>query len=202
MKYLAILLLVLTGCATRHAVITSTGTTLGLELAENPATGLYQVKFGYARAEYAYVPSNRSSGTNEASFAGGASDVPDVLMELRFQNIFKGGDLYQRLAVGANAVSQPGAAFMFAKGPDGKIDVQAVDAVSKAIRAVPETKPDQAAAMADMARAYIVSTDKPKWDVVADGQGFPDFQTFLTTGRSAAQIAAMAAALKSKGLLP
>jgi hypothetical protein len=199
---MAILLLALTGCATRHAVITNTGTTLGLELAENPATGLYQIKFGYARAEYAYVPSNRSSSTNEATYAGGAKDVPDVLMELRFQNIFKGGDLYQRLAVGSIAVAQPGAAFMFAKGPDGRIDAQSVEAVSRAIKAIPEVIPDRAAAMADLARAYIVSTDKAKWDAVATTQGFANFQTFLIGNATVAQIAAMAAGLKAQGLLP
>jgi hypothetical protein len=44
-------------------------------------------------------------------------------MELNYQGIFSnGGGIYQRLAVGPNAVRAPASTVMFAKSPDGKID--------------------------------------------------------------------------------
>ena len=117
--------LILTGCgAINHSyVVTGTGTILGLQIAENPATQLYEAKFGYARAEMALVPTN-----------GGP-----VLMELRYSGIFsRSGGIYQRLAVGAEAVKQPGAAFMFAKDADGNISSNAVQAITAKINAIPE----------------------------------------------------------------
>ena len=117
--------LLLTGCgAINHSyVVTGTGTILGLQIAENPATQLYEAKFGYARAEMALVPTN-----------GGP-----VLMELRYSGIFsRSGGIYQRLAVGAEAVKQPGAAFMFAKDADGNISSNAVQAITAKINAIPE----------------------------------------------------------------
>jgi hypothetical protein len=44
--------------------------------------------------------------------------------------------IYQRLAVGSTAVTQPGAAFMFAKGAGGELDPQTAAAVEKAQAAV------------------------------------------------------------------
>jgi len=117
--------LLLTGCgAINHSyVVTGTGTILGVQIAENPATQLYEAKFGYARAEMALVPTN-----------GGP-----VLMELRYSGIFsRSGGIYQRLAVGAEAVKQPGAAFMFAKDADGNISSNAVQAINAKINAIPE----------------------------------------------------------------
>ncbi len=47
---LATLISLLAGCATqKNNVIAGTGTVLGFELAQNPATSLYQAKLGYAR---------------------------------------------------------------------------------------------------------------------------------------------------------
>lgn len=117
-------LLLLTGCgAINHSyVVSGTGTVLGVQIAENPATQLYEAKFGYARAEIALVPTNG----------------PAVLMELRYSGIFsRSGGIYQRLAVGAAAVSQPGAAFMFAKDADGNLSSNAIQAITTKIQAVP-----------------------------------------------------------------
>ena len=62
-----------------------------------------------------------------------------VLMELRYSGIFsRSGGIYQRLAVGAEAVKQPGAAFMFAKDADGNISSNAVQAITAKINAIPE----------------------------------------------------------------
>jgi hypothetical protein len=54
--------LLLPGCSIdRHTVIASTGTTLGVELAQDQATQSPRLKVGYNRGELALVPSNRSA---------------------------------------------------------------------------------------------------------------------------------------------
>lgn len=122
--YALLAALLLTGCnAINHNyVVSGTGTILGLQIAENPATQLYEAKFGYARAEMALVPTNG----------------PAVIMELRYSGIFsRSGGIYQRLAVGADAVKQPGAAFMFAKDADGNLSSNVVQAISAKIQNIP-----------------------------------------------------------------
>lgn len=125
MKSLYLLSLVLLcGCgAIRNGyVVSGTGTILGVQIAENPATQLYEAKFGYARAEVALVPTNG----------------PAVIMELRYSGIFsRSGGIYQRLAVGNAAVSQPGAALMFAKDAEGNISSNAVQAITGKIQNIP-----------------------------------------------------------------
>jgi len=112
------------GCAGRQAVIAVTGTVIGVEISQNPANQSPQAKLGYNRGEIAIVPTNRSAKEDAGTHGAGAKDVGDVLMEIRYGGIFDTGPssgIYQRLAVGSTAVSQPGASIMFAKDADGKI---------------------------------------------------------------------------------
>ena len=103
--------LALTGCEHLNSVVTTTQTGLGVSVSENPSTQLYEVRLGYFRNEFAFVPCNTNTpGT-----------VPDVIEELRIQNIFQGGSIYQRLCVGQHAVTQPGAAVMLAKDANGNV---------------------------------------------------------------------------------
>jgi len=63
-------------------------------------------------------------------------------MELRYSGIFSWSEstgIYQRLAVGKEAVSQPGAAAMFLKDSTGKVDEKAAQ-VLKNVLAIPEHK--------------------------------------------------------------
>lgn len=125
MKTLYLLIaLCLTGCGTikNSYVVSGTSTILGVQIAENPATQLYEAKFGYARAEVALVPTNG----------------PAVIMELRYSGIFsRSGGIYQRLAVGRDAVMQPGAALMFAKDADGNISSNSISAITEKVKAIP-----------------------------------------------------------------
>jgi hypothetical protein len=178
-------LLLCLGCAGgKHYVIASTGTVIGLEVAQNPSTQMYQAKLGYNRAEIALVPSNRSSGkTNELNYAGGASDTTDVMMELHYANIFslQSSGIYQRLAVGKNAVSQPGAALMFAKGKDGNLDPAVAASVTHAIGTIPVTNPDITAQKAALTETYLKekTTQQIKYDKAAIAAGFKSFDAFL-----------------------
>jgi len=117
-------ILILAGCGTveRNYLITNTGTIIGVQIAQNPTTQLYEAKLGYARAESALVPTNGAS----------------VLMELRYGGIFSSsGGIYQRLAVGDAAVKQPGAAFMFAKDATGNLSTNALQAITDKIQTIP-----------------------------------------------------------------
>lgn len=118
-----------------HQVIAATGTSIGVEVSQNPATQVPQAKLGYQRAELAIVPTNRSAEqttTTANSMGEGAKDHGEAIMELRYGGIFdtgKSSGIYQRLAVGKIAVSQPGAAFMFAKDDEGALSPHTADAL-------------------------------------------------------------------------
>jgi hypothetical protein len=99
------------GCVSSNSVIVATGTLLGIKVAQNPATQLYQAELGFSRAEFGYIPLN---GTNRSA---------NVMMELKYSNLFTGGGLYQRLAVGDIAVGQPGASLLFAKDSSGNLSL-------------------------------------------------------------------------------
>lgn len=117
---LSILVLALAGCSSlKDHIFVTTGTYLGVEVAENPSTQLYEAKLGYGRGEFAFVPVNTNG------------PVPDVIMEIRIQNIFQGGGIYQRLCVGSNAVGQPGATVLFSKDAKGNIITNAADSLMK-----------------------------------------------------------------------
>jgi len=120
----------LTGCKVPTAVISSTQTCLGVSVQENPATQLYEARLGYARNEFAYVPGNTNCPTS----------VPDVILELKVNNIFGGGMIYQRLAVGAVACAQPGASLMFSKDSTGSFGTNLVQQLPLLFPKAPTTK--------------------------------------------------------------
>jgi hypothetical protein len=152
-----------------YYVIASTGTVIGVEVSQNPATQAPQAKLGYNRGELAIVPSNRppcltDEGQTKVAcgqLGEGARDVPDVLMELRYGGIFDTGPssgIYQRLAVGKIAVAQPGAALMFARDADGTLDPAAPAALRAAQARADEIMAARAGAM-DAILAHVMNTD-------------------------------------------
>jgi|GEM_PF-2521383 len=138
---------VLSGCThTDHMVLSSTGTVIGVDISQDPATQSPHAKLGYNRGELAIVPTNRPPCVKDKNppgfqcaqgdWKGGAKDTTDVLMELRYGGIFDTGGssgIYQRLAVGNTAVRQPGAAFMFAKDENGTLDAVAAIVVASTL---------------------------------------------------------------------
>lgn len=202
---LAALLAVVTGCRTpQHTILAASGTSIGLEIAENPSTQLYHAKLGYVRTELALVPSNRANGEiGDTTTGNGAKDTGNVVMELHYGNIFnlKSSSIYQRLAVGDIAVAQPGAAFMFAKGTDGNLDPAVAKAVSESIKGVPASDPKVTASKLPLAQSYSNVANKADWDTVAKAQGYASFSAFLTdTKATQEKVDAMTKALKDAGL--
>jgi hypothetical protein len=137
------LILFAQGCASQQGyyVLASTGTVIGVEVSQNPATQAPQAKLGYNRGELAFVPTNRSGG--EVASPGntqGAIDSAEVIMELRYGGIFDVGPssgIYQRLAVGRTAVKQPGASVMFLKNASGDLSPESVERAKRALDAIP-----------------------------------------------------------------
>jgi len=176
---------VLTACANQgYSVIASTATTIGVSIGQQPANGTMDATLGYKRAEFALVPTNRAASASEPK---GASDSSNVIMELRYGGIFStGGDsgIYQRLAIGDQAVKQKGAAYMFAKGNDGKLDPRTAAAVAKVPVAL--ERPD---AMKPLASKYVELEGKKdadalkKFDKAAQDAGYTDFEDFYFNGK-------------------
>lgn len=162
-------LLVTTGCTqTNHHVVASTGTVIGVELGQNAANQTPEAKLGYNRAEIAIVPSNRAS-EDATSDNRGADETAEVMMELRYSGIFSTGEnsgIYQRLAVGKEAVKQPGAAFMFARPANGALDAETAQAVAGAV-AGERVASSPAAALAVLAIHRYIDQQK-KEDPLAD----------------------------------
>src|SRR5688500_4799841 len=86
---LATLGVVATGCdPQRHALVAVTATSIGVEIAQNPANQTPHAKLGYQRQEIALVPTNRSAKEEVGVDNGGAAAHGEVLMELRYGGIF------------------------------------------------------------------------------------------------------------------
>lgn len=177
-------LLFTSGCALVHdKVLVGTSTILGFEVAQNPASQMYQIRFGYARAEVALVPTNGV----------------DVLTELQFKNVTGQGGLYQRMAVGSTAVKQ--SMFMFAKNSDGTLDPKTAEIVSRAVNNIPASGADGSAAKLPLATAYQTAADKTPYDTAAQSLGYLSFDMFLlNTTLNVEQVAAMRTALAAAGV--
>jgi len=174
---------IICGCANRHAVVAVTGTNIGLEISQNPANQTPQAKLGYNRGEVAIVPSNRAANEEPGSQGGGAADVADVIMELKFSNIFSfnTSGIYQRLAVGSTAVRQPGAAFMFAKDQKGNIDSSTAEAINKALSTIPETDANILKARSPLTKAYekLKSTKEEVFNKAVGTIGYTNYENFV-----------------------
>lgn len=184
-------LLMSIGCSSnKHRIFAASGTVIGLELSQHPATQSPQAKLGYNRAEFAVVPTNRDDADSAGTVGEGASDVSDVLMELKYQGLLGGANsgIYQRLAVGSTAVSQPGAWLMFLKDNSGTVSEANADALQKAILAVPVL--DTRQELGDLARAFSSAeiATQEKYDEAASEMGFSGFQGFLEAQPSDEQI--------------
>ncbi len=184
------LALLLAGCvANKENVLAVTSTVIGVQIHQKDADKTPELKVGYARAEFAFVPTDKRADTNSAS--GSAANSAEVLMEINAQgNVGLGtayqGGIYQRLAVGKTAVQQAGAAFMMAKDVSGNINSNTAAAIAnatKAIGTVEESKPVPTASRRGYVDAYNKASDdvKTKYDIAAReaDSKYPNFNDFI-----------------------
>ncbi|MGV0949065.1 MAG: hypothetical protein ACOYB3_00025 [Azonexus sp.] len=158
----------LAGCASQNTVLVATGTVIGVEIGQNPSTGMYHAKMGYNRGELALVPSTNMY-------------TPDVITELRYNGFFSTGadsGIYQRLAVGSIAVSQPGAMAMFLKDSSGNISSNTAAAL-KSLASIPTVNTTTTTSLVKIAALYKTAPDKGPWNQVANANGYPSFAAFL-----------------------
>lgn len=178
------------GCSNQgYSVIASTATTIGVGISQQPTNGAIDATLGYKRAELAFVPTNRSANPDAGDSGNGAKDTGNVIMELKYFGIFSTGTesgIYQRLAVGDVAVQEAGAALLFAKGPDGKVDTEAAQALT-AVKGVQQVDTNVMADIAPLSKKY--KTYKSQGDTenlnkfnsaaAGSGLGYQNFDDFL-----------------------
>jgi len=178
---------ILGGCAaTKTHVVASTATVIGVELGQAPANTTPQAKLGYNRAEFAYVPTNRheqTSSDGKVQTVQGAEQSAEVIMELRYGAILStAGGIYQRLAVGKIAVTQPGAALMFAKDASGNLDASSATAVQGALAEIKTTPTAILIAAQPLNQAFVEFRAKNQkldvFDAAAKVAGFATYPAF------------------------
>jgi hypothetical protein len=124
----------LPGCSDtllRESVLANTETLIGLSVSQDPRTNLYQGRVGYARHELFLVPTAKRVGANSES-SGDPTSTPEVLGEIMADGTLPaaagqlGGrvGVYQRLAVGKQAVQSSAAVALLAR------DAQTAGAIS------------------------------------------------------------------------
>lgn len=202
----------LLGCASEnHTVIAATGTTIGVEIGQDPTTGATAV-LGYKRAEFARVPSNRANDKSDGSVVQapkGADETGEVLMELHYTGLNNNNGIYQRLAVGKTAVTQPGASLMFARDSEGKIDPSAASALAavEGLSELPST--DKLTSMNNIGNAYGAADDTNKSRINAiisgrTGNSYSDYQQLVLNEDQVdlATFKAIEQEMKTQGLMP
>ncbi|WP_309387284.1 hypothetical protein [Cerasicoccus frondis] len=182
------ILTLFTGCSSKgHYVVAASNTLIGVKVAQNPGTQFPEGEVGYARQELALVPTDRMQPDNEprsevyaveyndkgkitketrtvnANGLGkieGSDKSTDVLMELKATSLLSfNASIYQRLAVGKNAVGQPGAALMFSRDESGNTNPEAVKAAFDEIAKKTETIPLTEQGILNMYRAALIANE-------------------------------------------
>lgn len=161
----ALLLAAGSGCQTavRENIISTINTGVGVTLAENPQTQLYEVKVGYIRSQFYSIPTSKTvleeDESNEITVSRShdgqtntvtgtsrysplteiaADRTPEVVSGIRMesgaQHLFLGVDISESFAVGAKAVNSPAAVAMYIAGAR---DPKTAKAASEAAKVSP-----------------------------------------------------------------
>lgn len=117
----AILLLGATGCKTivRENVISTIDTGIGVTLAENPKTELYEAKIGYIRSQFYSVPTGKNVETtgDQTHLSNTADMTPEIVSGIRMESdarhLLLGVSISESFAVGKVAVMSPAAVAMY-----------------------------------------------------------------------------------------
>lgn len=137
---LCLLFVVYTGCKSQTCVVTATATGIGLRASYDQKTQMPLGELGYIHTAVAIVPTDRQADGETIKESATAASSTDVINEISFNNFFSfwnENGIYERIAVGKNAVSQPGAVALFAKNNGGNMDANSV----KALEAIYQIKP-------------------------------------------------------------
>jgi hypothetical protein len=114
------------GCRTiaRENILSAINTGIGVQVAENPQTQLYEVKIGYIRSQAYSVPTGKVVESEDAAgnpvpgtLHNDAERTPEVVAGIRMRSgveqLFVGVDVSENFAVGRVAVMSPAAVAMY-----------------------------------------------------------------------------------------
>jgi hypothetical protein len=138
-------LLLLTGCKTvvRENIISSVNTGIGISLAENPKTSMYEAKIGFIRSQFYSVPTGKMvecpDGNSNCSSTA-ADKTPNVVSGIRvdsdFRHLFLGAKIAENFAVGDKAVMSPAAVAMYLTHSPDKPSEETVKAAASGAKAL------------------------------------------------------------------
>ncbi len=136
---------------TRENIISSINTGIGVTLAENPKTEMYEAKIGYIRSQFYSIPTGKTvenENKDDGSAEKGRRDMrtneanvtPEVISGIRMksgvEHLLIGVDVSESFAVGKVAVMSPAAVAMYvADSRNAKIAEKASEAVSESSKA-------------------------------------------------------------------
>src|SRR3954466_337471 len=91
---LGALLLLGTGCKTvvRENIISSVNTGIGISLAENPKTEMYEAKIGFIRSQFYSVPTGKTVEDDNAkkkNLSNAANITPELVSGIRMESDFR-----------------------------------------------------------------------------------------------------------------
>jgi hypothetical protein len=164
-------LFVAAACTTvvRENIISSIQTGVGITVAENPQTQLYEAKAGYIRSQFYSIPTGKNveSKDNKEKLSNDAQATPQVVSGIRLstgaRHLFLGIDVSESFAVGETAVNSKAAIAMYIS--EAKDPVTAL-AASKATTAITQS-------LVDKQRELDEIVKKPlKDDITEDGQTY------------------------------
>jgi hypothetical protein len=128
-----------TSCKSQTCIVTATATGIGLRASYDPKTQMPLGELGYIHTAVAIVPTDRQADGEAVKESATSANSADVINEISFNNFFSfwnENGIYERIAVGKNAVNQPGAVALFAKNNSGNIDENTLKALNS-IKAIP-----------------------------------------------------------------
>ncbi len=165
---LCLLLGVYTSCKSQTCVVTATATGIGLRASYDQKTQMPLGELGYIHSAVAIVPTDRQADGEAVKESATAANSTDVINEISFNNFFSfwnENGIYERIAVGKNAVSQPGAVALFAKNNSGNMDANSVKALEAIyqIKSQPVQKLDL-----KLKLAQLVGKDIAKQQIAVD----------------------------------
>lgn len=125
LPFLGLLLLSVSGCSTviRENIISSINTGMGVTVAENPQTQLYELKAGFIRSQFYSIPTSKTisdaSGKTLTNSLVSVSpkETPELVSGIRaasgVQSLVFGMDIAENFAVGPAAVNSRAAIAMY-----------------------------------------------------------------------------------------
>ena len=216
------------GCKTvvRENILSSINTGIGVTVAENPKTELYEVKVGYIRSQFYSVPTgkvveneNKHDGTETTTIRGTTSTtekvrndarsnradltpqiVSGIRMESGIEQLLIGVNVSESFAVGSIAVMSPAAIAMYVADADSDAKASAASlaaiASARTVREAPSG--DTLQTMAPLMNAYnaLQTSKQTEFNEAAKVAEFADFRAFLMGNPTSKQIGDVRAELE------